>query len=301
MTMRVGLVGAGPWAERVHGPGLAGSARTELAGVWARRPEAAGRLAQTLGVDTYPDVDALLADVDAVAFAVPPGTQAELAVRAAEAGRHLVLDKPVAADVPGAERLAAAVDAAGVHSAVFFTCRYTDRGRAFLAAAREGSWDGGRAAWVSRALIDSIFADSAWRHDRGALWDVGPHAVELVDAALGPVTSVLAASRGPHDLVQLTLAHEGGRTSQLTLSLHVPTDRSYDDVDLFGPSGSLAFSFTGLTEDEPYATLLDELTDQVDGTGDGPPCDVHRGLAVQRVLDRAEQLVAAGSRPELAL
>lgn len=291
MTLRVGLVGAGPWASRVHGPGLAGSDRASLTGIWARRPEAASQLAETLGVRAYPDVDALLADVDAVAFAVPPGPQAELAVRAAEAGRHLVLDKPIAADLPGAERLAAAVTAAGVHSAVFFTCRYTDRGRAFLATAREGRWDGARACWVSGALLRDELADSAWRHDRGALWDVGPHAIELLDAAVGPITSVTAAARGPRDLVQLTLAHERGQFSQLTVSLRVPVDHPYDGIDLFGESGSLTFSFTGLTDHDPYGTLLTELTDQVAGTGEGPPCDVHRGLEVQRVLARAEELL----------
>ncbi|WP_410095188.1 Gfo/Idh/MocA family oxidoreductase [Streptomyces sp. wa22] len=49
-------------------------------------------------------LDALLAASDAVAFAVPPDVQAPLAVRAAEAGCHLLLDKPVATTVRGRTR-----------------------------------------------------------------------------------------------------------------------------------------------------------------------------------------------------
>jgi len=67
--MRFGLLGTGPWAERTHGPALRDHPGAELAGVWGRRPEAAARLAERLGTRPYDDVDALLADCDAVAVA----------------------------------------------------------------------------------------------------------------------------------------------------------------------------------------------------------------------------------------
>ena len=67
-----------------------------------------------------------------MAFAVPPDVQAALAVRAAEAGRHLLLEKPVATTLADAERLAAAVDRAGVRSQVVLTIRYRPEVRAFL-------------------------------------------------------------------------------------------------------------------------------------------------------------------------
>ncbi|HVV20705.1 MAG TPA: Gfo/Idh/MocA family oxidoreductase, partial [Pseudonocardiaceae bacterium] len=79
--VRFGLVGAGPWAADVHAPALAAHPGTELVAVWARRPAAAGGIAQRHGCAVAADPDALFADVDAVAFAVPPGVQAELAAR----------------------------------------------------------------------------------------------------------------------------------------------------------------------------------------------------------------------------
>ncbi|MFL6001337.1 MAG: Gfo/Idh/MocA family oxidoreductase, partial [Nocardioides sp.] len=87
--MRFGLVGTGPWATMVHGPGLAEARDVELVGVWGRTREKAETLAANLGVNAYDDYDALLDDVEAVAFAVPPDAQAELALVAARAGKHL--------------------------------------------------------------------------------------------------------------------------------------------------------------------------------------------------------------------
>src|SRR5690349_4857976 len=92
--LRVGLVGGGPWARRVHGPSLAAHGDVDLAAVWTRRPDAAAELGAEFDAPVAPDLDALLADVDAVAFAVPPAVQGELAIRAAAAGVHLICEKP---------------------------------------------------------------------------------------------------------------------------------------------------------------------------------------------------------------
>ena len=74
--MRFGLVGTGPWAELAHAPGLAAAEGVELVGIWGRSLGRAQALADSYGVAAYDDYAALLADVDAVAFAVPPAVQA---------------------------------------------------------------------------------------------------------------------------------------------------------------------------------------------------------------------------------
>src|SRR6476620_7946022 len=130
---RVGLVGGGPWATMVHAPMLASSAAVELAGVWARRQEAAAELANADGVTAFGSFEDLLDAVDAVAFAVPPAVQADLGVVAASAGKALLLEKPIAADLHGAERLADACHEAGVGTQVLLTWRYASAVRSFLA------------------------------------------------------------------------------------------------------------------------------------------------------------------------
>ena len=89
--MRFGLAGTGHWAKIVHAPALASTAGIRLAGVWGRNEQAAAALADSHDCVPYRSFDDLLAEVDAVAFAMPPDVQADLAVRAAAAGRHLLL------------------------------------------------------------------------------------------------------------------------------------------------------------------------------------------------------------------
>ena len=91
-----GLVGTGHWARATHAPAIVATDGAELVG-GVGAPARGGRpLADAHGVRAYDDFDALLDDVDAVAFSVPPDVQAPLATRAARAGKHLLLDKPIA-------------------------------------------------------------------------------------------------------------------------------------------------------------------------------------------------------------
>ena len=194
--MRFGLVGTGPWAGIAHGPGLVATEGLDLVGVWGRNPEKARDLAARLGVTAFEDLDALYDEVEAVAFAVPPEVQGELALRAAERGKHLLLDKPVAATVEAASRLVEAVEEAGVSSIVFFTDRFLPTTREWLADAERaavevGPWQGAWGRWLSPVWVeDTPFGDSPWRREHGALRDIGPHLFSYLTAALGPVASL---------------------------------------------------------------------------------------------------------------
>lgn len=133
--MRFGLVGTGYWARSAHAPALAAgrSDGIEFTSVWGRNARAAAGLAAAYDATGYQDFDSFLASVDAVDFAVPPDVQAPLATRAARAGKHLLLEKPIALAGPDADELAAAVSQAGVASVVFFTARFQAGVRAWLA------------------------------------------------------------------------------------------------------------------------------------------------------------------------
>lgn len=124
MTLRFGLFGTGPWVDETHAAALAAEPAVEFAGVWGRHPEKARSVAGRWGVRAYDDVEALIGDVDAIAVALPPGVQAGIAEQAALAGRHLLLDKPLALDLAAAERVVAAVATGGVRSVIFFTRRF---------------------------------------------------------------------------------------------------------------------------------------------------------------------------------
>ncbi|MCP2258016.1 putative dehydrogenase [Streptoalloteichus tenebrarius] len=289
--LRVGLVGAGPWARRVHAPGLADHPGTRLAAVWARRRGAAEELAGGYGAEVCDSPDELLSTVDAVAFAVPPSVQAEIAPLAARAGRHLILEKPVGSTVDEALRVADAVSATGVASLVMLTRRFAPETRSWLAELdRLGGWAGGNARWLSGALLSETFANSEWRHSAGALADIGPHAVDLIDAALGEVTDVLAAHRSRGDLWQLMLGHTNGATSTLTMSLHLPVRPTIVDFSVYGQHGDRTLSGRATPAEECYTNLLDDFVAMVHSGTVEHPCDVRRGVHLQRVLDAARRL-----------
>ena len=275
--MRFGLLGTGYWAAETHAAALVAAPDTTLDGVWGRDPAKAAALADRYGIRPYEDVDELIAAVDAVAIALPPHVQAPLAARAARAGKHLFLDKPLALTVQAADEVVAAVDATGVGSVVFFTSRFNPPAVDFLReAAATGGWDGGRATLLG-SVGGTPYDASPWRHEYGGLWDVGPHALSLLIPVLGPIAGVSAAL-GPHQTATALLTHESGAVSTMTLSLASPVTTW--DVSFYGTPGW--GSVPPVTDAVAAAVVaLAALT-----AGDRS-CDVHFARDVTAVLVRA--------------
>jgi predicted dehydrogenase len=290
--MRFGLLGTGPWAQNTHGPALAAHKDVRLTGVWGRRSEAAAQLAGDLGTRAYDDVDALLTDCDAVAVALPPDVQAPLAVRAAEAGCHLLLDKPVAMTPGAARQVTAAVESAGVASVVFFTLRFSEPIAAWIAEqAASGPWLTGRADWLSPVFggADSPYTASPWRREKGALWDVGPHALSVLLPVLGDVEDLDAvrAARGHGDTVHAILRHTGGASSTCTLSHSVPPAAAGVTAEVRGAAGTATLP---QREESPVDALMravDALTESA-RTGETHACDVRFAQRVTEILTATE-------------
>ena len=296
--MRFGLAGTGYWARIAHAAALASTPGVSLAAVWGRNLDAAGTLAAEHGAAGFSDVGAFLDAVDAVAFAVPPDVQAPLAVRAAEAGKHLLLEKPVALSVSDADKLVAAVDAAGVASVVFFTHQFNTEIRAWLADERargaDGGWSGGVAVWLGAALQPDSPFNTPWRRDKGGLWDLGPHVVAMLWACLGPVTSVTAVAGGT-DVTHLVLRHSGGASSAATVTLSAPPPAAGNNLFVWGVAGR---SVMPAMPDDPVDALRVAALELVASAESGRPhpLDVRFGRDVVKVLaDAQAQLEAARS------
>lgn len=286
--LTVGLAGTGHWARIVHAPALASTAGVRLAGVWGRNERAAALLARSHGCVPYRDFDELLAGVDAVAFAMPPDVQAGLAVRAAAAGKHVLLEKPIATTEEAGDALAAAVQAVGVASVVFFTGRFQDDMRAWLASVSGSRWNGGHAVWLGSALAAGNPFNTPWRREKGALWDLAPHLVSLLWASLGPVRA-LTADAAPGDVTHLILHHEGGASSALTATLGAADVSDGVELWLWGEAGRSRAP--GPTSD-PVGALRRALTELAANARAGESrhaCDVFFGRAVGAVLAEAQR------------
>ncbi|MFF8552085.1 Gfo/Idh/MocA family protein [Streptomyces sp. NPDC015501] len=290
--LRIGLLGTGPWARNTQAPALAAHPGVELSGVWGRRAEAAESLAAAHGAPAYTGdegVEALLAASDAVAFALPPDVQAPLAVRAAEAGRHLLMDKPVATTVEGARAVADAVERAGVASVVFCTLRFAPDTAAWIAeqAERDG-WFTARAQWLGSLYAEgstSQYADSPWRREKGGLWDVGPHALSVLIPVLGDVEHLTAAP-GPADTTHLILRHASGASSTVTLGLSAPPGAAGVEIEFRGEQGTVSIPGWDGAE-TAFRGAVDALAEAV-RTGTPHACDARFGLHLTELLVAAE-------------
>jgi predicted dehydrogenase len=296
MALRFGVLGTGYWAQEAHATALAGSGHADLVGIWGRDPAKTEAAARRFGAAGYRDLDRLLAEVDAVAIAVPPDVQAELALAAAAAGRHLLLDKPLALSLEAADRVASAVADAKVASLVFFTLRFLPEVAAWVEQATgAGGWQGGDGAWLGTVFSepDSPFAGSSWRRGKGALWDLGPHVLSLALPLLGPVERVTAAT-GLGDTVHLVLGHHGGASSTLTMSQTVPPPAAWIGLAVYGPAGRSATPPFELAHLAAMDEAIRQLAATVAAGGISHPCDVRLGRDTVAVLESAERFLAAG-------
>jgi predicted dehydrogenase len=301
LNVRIGLVGTGHWARIAHAPALASTDGVEFVAVWGRSLAAAEALAAehsahtAHGVTGYADLERFLAEVDAVAFSVPPDVQAPIAVRAAQAGKHLLLEKPVALSLVEADALVTAVERSGVASVVFFTARFEPEVRAWIAevTAQDG-WLGAACLLLSGALSGSSPFDTPWRREKGGLWDIGPHVISMLWACLGPVEAVTAVA-GQADITHLILRHPGA-TSTATVTLSAPAQAAEASLLLWGAPGR---SHMPATKDDVVTTLrtaVRELVKNAEAHTQDHPCDVRFGRDVVRVLEEAERQLTANPR-----
>src|SRR5215470_6089049 len=292
-SLRFGLVGTGHWARITHAPALASTGGIDFTAVWGRNFGAAAELAGSYRATAYHDVSEFLANVDAVAFAVPPGVQVPFAVRAAEAGKHLLLEKPIAISAADADALVDAVVQANVASVVFFTARFQADVRAWLAeVTATGGWAGGCAVWLGSALRAGNPFNTSWRRDKGGLWDLAPHLISLLWASLGPVRSVTAQA-SPADVTHLILHHENRVTSTVTVTIGAPVSAEFAELYVWGEAGR---SVAPVETEQPVTPLRTALTELAANARSGQvrhPCDVQFGREIGRVLADAQRQIDA--------
>jgi UDP-N-acetyl-2-amino-2-deoxyglucuronate dehydrogenase len=199
MTRGFGIVGTGVIAA-MHADAIATLPGARLVAVTDVAAGAATAFAAARGGAAEPDLDALLArgDVDVVCVCVPSGLHAEVGVRAAKAGKHLVVEKPIDVTLEAADRLIEAARTAGVALTVITQHRF-DPGlielKRLIGEGALGRLVLGEAStkWYrTQAYYDSAGWRGSWAMDGGSLMNQGVHYVDLLRWCMGPVTEVTA-------------------------------------------------------------------------------------------------------------
>ena len=294
MTVRVGVCGTAHWAGLVHLPGHRANADVELVGVHGRGAERRDALAAEFGIRGFERFEDMLDAVDAVSFVVPPAAQASLAIQAVRAGKHVLLEKPLAPDVPAARELVAAIDAAGVASLCFLTRMFIAEARAFLDGIRAAGPTTGKAVFHSQALLSGPYAGSAWRQEEhGALRDAAPHGMSMLVSALGPLVEV-SASGSARDGYLMNYRHESGALSSQELNLSKAGVDLFERYEFETAEGIMAQP--GFDYDRPstFASASREFTNRI-ATGDRDAPEIRLALHLQDVIAAAEKSLATGT------
>ena len=166
------------------------------------------------------DVDAVLSDdrVEAVVIASPAITHADLAARSLRAGKHVLVEKPIALSGDDAAELRDLAEAGGLTLAVGHLMIYHPAVELLRKLLQSGEL--GELYYLHAARVNL----GRLRHDENALWSFGPHDISMIDYLLGELpVSVSARGRGYlqehiEDVVFLTLRFAGGQMAHIRLS-----------------------------------------------------------------------------------
>jgi predicted dehydrogenase len=322
-TTGVAVVGAGYWGIH-HVRVFAAEPRCSVRWVCDTDPTTAERGSRVAGAArATSSVDQVLADpeVEAVVIATPSPTHAALACRALDAGKHVLVEKPMATSVADGERVVAAARRSGRvvlvgHLMVFHP-----------ALVRLGE------IVASGALGELFYLHSTrvnlgrLRRDENALWSFAPHDLSMIDRLIGQTPrSVTARGQGylqpgVEDVVFVTLRFAGGQMAHVHLSWLDPRkerrltlvgsqkmaefddvaaeklriyDKGYDRPPTFGGFEEYLTLRQGdvhiphVTMEEPLRIEARHFLDCIQ-LGTPPHADAHSGLRVVRVLDAAQR------------
>lgn len=229
--LRFAILGPGMVAQYHHAALQAhADASVELAAVVHHNPKRFSAISEAFGVPCVSEVD-MLADssIDAVILCTPSGQHADQAVAAAQAGKHVLVEKPLATTLADADRMIAACEAAGVKLGVVFQRRGLptfQRVHQALAAGDLGTLTMGTLQ-MPYFRPQSYYDQAAWRgtwalDGGGVLMNQGIHLIDLLVWYMGDPVEV-SASGGAlqwaidvEDTVAATLRFANGSLATLT-------------------------------------------------------------------------------------
>jgi predicted dehydrogenase len=313
--VRWGIIGVGNVTEGKSGPGFQRAERSELVAVMRRNGELAADYARRHNVPRwYDDADSLINDpeVDAVYVATPPDSHRDYAVRVAEAGKPVYVEKPMARTALECEDMISACENAGIGLFVAYYRRAMPR----FVAVKE-IVDAGRIGQLRSVSVRNErpghldqTGHGQWRVDPeisggGHFVDLGSHILDLLDWLLGPVTQAagVATNRGARyraeDLVTGVFSFRSGVAGVGVWNYD--SFQHKDEIEIVGTAGALHFScfadeplrlFTprGVERiDAPYPEivqlpLIQTVVNALTGHGESPSTG-HSAVRTARVID----------------
>lgn len=281
--VRYGIIGYGGFAERAVGPAIRNTENSELVAIHKRSLDDARRKAREFTIpyafDSAHDL-AVHPDVDAVFISSANADHCEHTVIAAQAGKHVLLEKPMAMCEREAERMIISCASAHVRLMVGHMIRFSplvQRIRDHIGAGTIGRVIAARADFA----FDATTSPRTWIFDRalagsGPVFDVGVHCLDTLRYVLDDEVATVSAELSPlptaartEESAQIALTFAKGTIGSIFCSFVAPVRRSF--IRITGTNGILS------AEDFTQGARTLELTFQQGRGG------VLAGLSTERV------------------
>ncbi len=309
MTARLGLIGLGNWGNRLATT-LASMPDVALATCFARSEQRREAFAERHACRAAPSLEAMLDDdVDGVVIATPHRSHEQLVVAAAEAGKAIMVEKPLTLDLAGAERCVAAAEGAGVVLQVAHYRRRLGATRVLRSLIDDGTI--GRIHHIDGRFHRSWGPDTKrpWRNTieeapAGAMTALGVHLIDNFLYLGGPVERLSARSEqlgrltAIDDMTVVHLEFASGALGTMATSLRLPfesTTAVYGDGAAAWSERDGTFLFVQTAEEDERSGHPVEKVDGVRAnleafvrcivTGEAPETDGAAGLEVVRILE----------------
>lgn len=253
MKIKWGVIGCGGIAYRRTIPGMMLSQNSELVAVMDTNLEVAGKVKDEFGAryafDTIEEVLAL-EEIDAVYIATPVFCHKEQAMKAAKAGKHILLEKPMGLTVAESKEIAAYCKAQGVKLGVGLMMRfsaYHQKMKGLIAAGTLGD------IVSMRAQLTCWYPEipNNWRQDKtrsggGALMDMGIHCIDLLQYISGTIAETVSCFAGnqtfaysAEDSAALLMKMNNGATAFVDANFNIPDNAAKCRLEFYGTKGSI--------------------------------------------------------------
>jgi UDP-N-acetyl-2-amino-2-deoxyglucuronate dehydrogenase len=334
---RIAVIGLG-MASAPHAKSLLDlKDRVEVAAAYSPTPERRDTFAKAWGLPVTGDLDAIVSDrtIDAVMVLTPPNSHLELVERAARAGKHVLLEKPLDISMERAERLVAAAEAVGVKLGVVLQHRFRPVSTALarlIAQGRLGDLVSASAKlsnWRPQGYYDQPGRGTRARDGGGVLLTQGIHTLDLLIslAGLPAEVSAYATTTPVHRMETEDLAVGVARYPNGALGTIHATTTAYpgqpDSIDLIGTKGTARIEGTklfaafhdGATAEhddgvvgggagaDPMAfphqhhrAVLSDFLDAIDDPARQPKVSGREALKVHRLIDALLRASETGRR-----
>ena len=256
--LRVASLGMGWWSD-VLADAINRSGKLTITACYSRSEEKRAAFAAKYGCRAVPSYEAILADkdIEAVINTTPNGVHLETTRAAADAGKHVFLDKPIANTVSDGRRITELCRKAGVVLALGYQRRRENQFRWIKRQIDEGVFGKlvNAEANISRDRLGKIDLGS-WRYQAagmpgGVMLQIGIHYTDVLEYLIGPVKAVsgqfarLVLPGDNPDVASLVLEHESGALS--TLNASYASASEYYLMNIYGKEATAYYDmFEGL-------------------------------------------------------